>query len=236
MDWSRPLKNTNDSRYIYGKHSVQHSGTSHSNRGLALLEQSAQRSSKLPPPTPLKAHTLAGIEPENWFSSTKNSFKFWSWPGSISGIAPESPFPERKRSLSEGELPQLAGSVPVSRFPLKYNIRIVGMSNIVDGKVPVNWFALKSAKSRVVQLLNPSRIVPEKLLLLTPSTPVVGRKKEKFKVRNLHSPHAVGQARVHLDTYQETITPLEKLEECRKTSCDWFGSRRGSKENQYHVK
>ena len=65
MDWSRPLKNTNDSRYIYGKHSVQHSGTSHSNRGLALFEQSAQRSSKLPPPTPLRAHTLAGIEPEN---------------------------------------------------------------------------------------------------------------------------------------------------------------------------
>jgi hypothetical protein len=64
------------------------------------------------------------------------------------------------------------GMVPSRLLFEKYKIRIVGISKMVEGRVPSNWLFLKSTKSSFDHWLKPSRIVPTKLLLLRRRTAI----------------------------------------------------------------
>jgi hypothetical protein len=60
---------------------------------------------------------------------------------------------------------------------------MVGMSNIVDGRVPVNWLLRKSAKSKLDHWSKPSRMGPSKLLSFTRRTAWKVQEREREEVR-----------------------------------------------------
>lgn len=96
-----------------GKHSVQHSGTSHKISVVPpTLVQSAHRSSRIP--SSRNSHTESGMEPTRSFSCRRNSVKADSDPDEISGTVPVNLFPLRNKSLNTGEVSMVEGMVELN--------------------------------------------------------------------------------------------------------------------------